>query len=68
MSSSTPAGVRKEVSTEEMARHTQVVRDHIQRLRVMLHLRVQAGEVEPVEDVVLLDLAEVLVAFGGQEP
>ena len=29
----------------------------------MLYLRVEAGEVEAVEDVVLLDFAEVFVAF-----
>jgi hypothetical protein len=33
-----------------------------------LDLGVEAGEVEAVENVVLLDLAKVFVALGGQEP
>ena len=51
-----------------ICQHTQVVRDHVQCLRVMLYLRVQTGKVKPVENVVLLDLAEVLIALGRQKP
>jgi hypothetical protein len=52
----------------EVAPRTEVVCDEVECLRVVLHLRVQAGQVEAVEDVVLLDLAEVFIALGRQEP
>ena len=35
---------------------------------IMLNIGVQAGKIEAVENVVLFDFAEVLVAFGRQEP
>lgn len=34
----------------------------------MLDLRVQPSQVKPVKYVVLLDLAEIFVPLGGQEP
>ena len=37
-------------------------------MRVMLHLYVQAGQVEAVEDIILFDLAKVLVSLVGKEP
>jgi hypothetical protein len=38
------------------------VRDEIQRILVVLHLRIEPREVEPVRQVILVDLAKVLVA------
>jgi hypothetical protein len=38
------------------------VGDQVQRVLVVLDLSVEAGEVEPVGQVVLIDLAEVLVS------
>jgi hypothetical protein len=46
----------------------EVVRDEVEGLAVVRDLGVEPGEVEAVEDVVLLDLAEVLVPLRGQEP
>lgn len=36
--------------------------DEVERVLVVLHLRVEPGEVEAVGQVVLVDLAEVLIA------
>lgn len=47
---------------------TQIIRDKIEGLGVILDLAVKSREVEAVEDEVLLDLAEVLVALARQEP
>ena len=47
---------------------TEIVRYEIQRLRVVLHIRVQTRKVEAVQDVVLLDFAEILIAFRRQKP
>ena len=44
-------------------RHTEVIRNHVQRLCIVLHLRIQTREIEPVENVVLLDFTEVFIAF-----
>jgi hypothetical protein len=38
--------------------------DEVKRMLVVRHLRVKAGEVEPVGQVVLVNLAKVLVAAG----
>lgn len=47
---------------EEGAQLTQRVGNQVQRALVLAHdLAVQAGEVEPVEDVVLVDLGEVFL-------
>lgn len=43
--------------------HTKVISDKIERRSVMLNLSIKASQVEAVENVILLDLAEVLVAF-----
>ena len=45
-----------------------MVRNEIKGLRVVLDLRVEAGEIEAVKDKVFLDLAKVLVALARQEP
>lgn len=47
---------------------TKVVRDEVQCLRIIRHFCVEACEVEPVEDILLFDLAEVLVSFGRKKP
>ncbi len=38
------------------------VRDQVQRMLVVLHLGVEARQVEAVREVVLVNLAEVLIA------
>lgn len=43
--------------------HTEVIGDKIEGRSVMLNLGIKAGQVEAIENVVLLDLAEVLVAL-----
>lgn len=43
------------------------IRHKIQRILVVLHLLLQPGEVEAVRQVLLVDLAKVLVAAGGDE-
>lgn len=50
------------------ARRTGRVGDEVERGRVALHLCVEAREVEAIEDVLLVDLAEVLVALRREEP
>lgn len=47
---------------------TRRVGDDVERLRVMMYLAVEAGEIEAIEYVFFVDLAEVLVALGRQEP
>jgi len=47
---------------------TKVVCDQIESLRVVLHLSVQARQVESVQDIILVNLAEVFVALGAQKP
>ena len=42
---------------------TKVISDKIECCGVMLNLSIETGQVEAVENVILLDLAEVLVAF-----
>jgi hypothetical protein len=49
-------------------KHTEVVGDQVQSLRVVLDLRVQSSQVEAVQDVFLVYLAKVFVALGAQEP
>ena len=41
---------------------------HVERVIVIRHERVQAGQIEVVLDVVLVDLHEELVAAEGAEP
>ena len=41
--------------------------DQIESILIVLHLGVQASQVESVREVVLVDLAEVLVASRGDE-
>ena len=43
------------------------VGDEVQGVLVVLHLRVEARQVEAVRQVLLVDLAKVLVAAGGYE-
>ena len=40
----------------------EVVRDQVERLRIVLDLGIQACKIEPVQDVVVVDFAEVLIA------
>lgn len=47
---------------------TEAISDEFERLIVVLDFRVETREVESIHDVVFLDLAEVLVAFGREEP
>jgi hypothetical protein len=42
---------------------TEVISDKIEGCSVMLNLSIETGQVEAVENVILFDLAEVLVAF-----
>ena len=42
---------------------TEVISDKIERRSVMLNLGIEACQVEAIENVILLDLTEVLVAF-----
>lgn len=37
-------------------------------MRIVLDFGVQTREIESVEDVVLLDFAEIFIALGRQEP
>ena len=43
------------------------VGDQVERVLVVLNFVVQAGQVEAVGQVVLVDLAEILIAAGGDE-
>ena len=45
-----------------------MVGDKLERAGVTLDLGVESGEVEPIDDVFVVDLAEVLVALGRKEP
>lgn len=70
---SSSAAERREVSAcgwreWEGRGRTRRVGDQVERSRVALHLGVEARQVEAVEDVLLVDLAEVLVALGREEP
>lgn len=47
--------------------HVEDIRDEVERILVVLDLGVEAGKVEAVRQVVLVYLAEVLVASGGDE-
>lgn len=42
--------------------------DEIECLWIVLNFCVETGEIETIEDVVFVDFAKVLVAFGGEEP
>ena len=44
---------------------TEVVGDEVERLGIVGHFVVQASKIESVKDKILIDLAEVFVAFGG---
>lgn len=44
--------------------HIEDIGDEVQRILVILHFGVQAGEVEAVGQVVLVDFAEVFVSSG----
>lgn len=43
------------------------VGDQVERILIVLDFGVQAREVEPICEVLLVDLAEVLVTSGGDE-
>lgn len=44
--------------------HIKDIGHEIKRILIVLHFRVQAGEIEAVGQVVFVDFAEVLVASG----
>jgi hypothetical protein len=43
---------------------TEVVSNEVESLRVVLDFGVEAGEIEPVENVVVFYLAEIFVTLG----
>jgi hypothetical protein len=43
---------------------TEIISDEVESLGVILDFGVEAGEVKPVEDVVLFYFAKVLVSLG----
>jgi len=47
--------------------HVEDVRNEVQCILIILHFRVKASEVEPVRQVIFVDLAEVLIATCGYE-
>lgn len=47
--------------------HVEDIRHEIQCILVVLHLRVEPSQVEPIREIVFVDLAEVLIATGRDE-
>lgn len=47
--------------------HIEDIRYKIQRILVVLHLRVEPSQVETVRQIVFVDLAEVLISTGRDE-
>ena len=47
--------------------HVEDISYQVERILVVLDLRVKAGQVEAVGEVVFVDFAEVFVAAGGDE-
>jgi hypothetical protein len=43
---------------------TEVISDEVKSLRVVLNFGVETGEIEPIENVVILYFAKVLVTLG----
>lgn len=43
---------------------TEVISDEVESLRVVLDFSVEAGEIEPVEDVIVFYFAKILVTLG----
>lgn len=43
---------------------TEVISDEVESLRVVLDFGVEAGEIEPVENVIVFYFAEVFVSLG----
>ena len=43
---------------------TEIISDEVEGLGVVLDLGVEAGKVEPVEDVILFYFAKVLISLG----
>lgn len=43
---------------------TEIISNEVESLRVVLDFGVEAGEIEPVEDVIVFYFAEIFVAFG----
>ena len=42
--------------------HIEYVRDQVQCILIVLHFGVQAGKIESIRQVILIDLAKVLIA------
>lgn len=48
---------------------TKLIRDQVERPSILLHyLPVQSGQVEAIQDVVLVDFHKVFIPLGRQEP
>ena len=45
-------------------RRTEVVSNEVESLRVVLDFGVEAGEIEPVENVIVFYFAEIFVTLG----
>ena len=42
--------------------HVEDIRHEIQRILIVLYLRIEARKIEPISQIILVDLAEVLIA------
>jgi hypothetical protein len=42
---------------------TEIISDQVQRMVIVLHLHVEASEIETIEDVVFFHLTEIFVSF-----
>lgn len=47
--------------------HVKDIGDEVEGILIILHLGVEAGQIEAVGEVVLVDFAKVLVAAGADE-
>ena len=47
--------------------HVKDIGHEIQRILIVLHFRIEARKIEPICQIILVDLAEVLVAPGRDE-
>ncbi len=43
---------------------TKVISDEVESLRIVLDFGIEAGEIEPVEDVIIFYFAEIFVTLG----
>jgi len=47
---------------------TERVRDQFQRIIIVMDLGIKVSEVESISDILLVNLAEVLIPLAAQEP